>query len=886
MESDDDKYDYPLAAMEEEQYEEYQEQLYHQQHHSQSQSQSSQHHHQQQQQQQQQQCSSTHRQFNLTPLYDDEELVSVNKKKGGRQNEKGERQQKNRMKDSRSRDTRPLSQEGGSTKGNPLEYNGRVLAYLDSESETEDRSRDNSDDSVEEGGGGTRRHEEFYTPVHHNYGDDDEDDEEDEDDDEERPLRKSRSSNKLQINRDRPQSILSGSEMCLNRTLVLAFAIIFFLFIRDRTPWWKEHERRVALQKHHHHHFLDNTDDDDLETTKIDPMAVYNSNDDDSTHTRDHDPLNKYEKYTKGEPDPSNKYDEATAGERISNRPGSKSLHHGFMDETYSNRPEAKNSGSTAAMQAGVRKDGSSSPGQEIDEEKAAFLESVMRSPTKKNAGGHTGGSSNAVDGGGEGKEEVSPPPPLPPSSNYELTLPSSTGSDLGDSSGISSPEHDNLEDTLTNQQGGLDSQKSLPSYPLPSIDETSVKVSTGSDMSDISGESSVYWGEPKVDASFSTQETMSGSSSYEATSNGSVSSANPQNAQVKEMAWDGNEVGDVATAQIAADPNEESTPPPSKENTLTEAPPSSSNRYQPIMNQAVTGEEVKSVYKDSYYRWNHPFRPGIPGDDGKDVPVFWRIPRSASGTVEAVMSFCYRMVLANSMGTLAGHDRDETLAVMTVGNGADYVNVDMSRPVGIERAKGMSLGSSGLADIISTPFLFETADIFRDIPEAGKCFTLLRHPVDRAISLYHHYQIDESGNPNTAQYRGMTIDDYADQAAENNWMVRFLANKRSGSLNWHDLEVAKEVFGRKCLIGLVDKAEESLRRYERFFQWDKKVPNSEAKDTCLQQYLANGDTRKEHPTYEGTAAWETLRKKNEYDCLLYEFAEKLYTQQSTIYED
>ena len=129
----------------------------------------------------------------------------------------------------------------------------------------------------------------------------------------------------------------------------------------------------------------------------------------------------------------------------------------------------------------------------------------------------------------------------------------------------------------------------------------------------------------------------------------------------------------------------------------------------------------------------------------------------------------------------------------MTVGNGADYVNVDMSRPVGIERAKGMGLGSSGLADIISTPFLFETADIFRDIPEAGKCFTLLRHPVDRAISLYHHYQIDESGNPNTAQYRGMTIDDYADQAAENNWMVRFLANKRSGSLNWHDLEVAKE---------------------------------------------------------------------------------------------
>jgi len=226
-----------------------------------------------------------------------------------------------------------------------------------------------------------------------------------------------------------------------------------------------------------------------------------------------------------------------------------------------------------------------------------------------------------------------------------------------------------------------------------------------------------------------------------------------------------------------------------------------------------------------------------------------------------------------------------KTIDVVTLGTGAQYVNVDMSRPDGIQRAKGMGLGSSGLADVISTPFVFETAEVFKDVSEEGKCFTLLRHPVDRAISLYHHYQTDESGNPNTAVYKGLSIDEYADQVAENNWMVRFLANKRSGSLTWHDLEVAKEVFGRKCLVGLVDKAEESLRRYERFFGWDKKVSDSGSKDQCLTQYLANGDKRKDHPTYESTEAWEVLRKKNEYDCLLYEFAEKLYTQQDAIYE-
>ena len=92
-------------------------------------------------------------------------------------------------------------------------------------------------------------------------------------------------------------------------------------------------------------------------------------------------------------------------------------------------------------------------------------------------------------------------------------------------------------------------------------------------------------------------------------------------------------------------------------------------------------------------------------------------------------------------------------------------------------------------------------------------------------------------------------------------------------------------MFGRKCLVGLVDKAAESLRRYERFFGWDTKIPNSAAKDKCVRQYLEVGDKRKEHPNYVGTAAWETLRKKNEYDEILYEYAKNLYDQQSTIYE-
>ena len=288
-----------------------------------------------------------------------------------------------------------------------------------------------------------------------------------------------------------------------------------------------------------------------------------------------------------------------------------------------------------------------------------------------------------------------------------------------------------------------------------------------------------------------------------------------------------------------------------------------------------MNGDEIKAVYEDSFSKWNHPF------DDQKEVPVFWRIPRSASSTVEFALSYCYRMVMANG-----GHEaQDEKLGIIQVGTGAQYLNVDMSTQAGIQHAKDMNIGSSDMVNVISTPFLFETAaEIFKGSGgKTGKCFTLLRHPVDRAISQYHLYQMDESGNPNTAQYKGMSIDEFADAVSENNWLVRFLANKRSGNLTWQDLEVAKEVFGHKCLVGLVDKIDESLARYERFFGWDKKIPDSDRKDKCVRQYLDSGNKRQEHPTYEGTTAWETLRKKNEYDEILYEYAKNLFQQQEKI---
>ena len=239
--------------------------------------------------------------------------------------------------------------------------------------------------------------------------------------------------------------------------------------------------------------------------------------------------------------------------------------------------------------------------------------------------------------------------------------------------------------------------------------------------------------------------------------------------------------------------------------------------------------------YKDAFYRWN-----------GIDVPVFWRIPRSASGVIEATMTFCYGLTLANALG--AGFQDEvchywqhemlnlflclitnpfssrllQTLHITKVPAGAEYVNDDVSTPKGLEAAAELDLASSGLADVISNNCHSQRHSCSREMLHAAlaSCWSSsITIPfLPKGRRLYHK---------STQQYFDMTIDEFAEAVAENNWMVRFQTGKRSGTVSWHDLETAKEVFGRKCLVGLADRAEESFRRYKQFFRWDQNVPNN-----------------------------------------------------------
>lgn len=64
--------------------------------------------------------------------------------------------------------------------------------------------------------------------------------------------------------------------------------------------------------------------------------------------------------------------------------------------------------------------------------------------------------------------------------------------------------------------------------------------------------------------------------------------------------------------------------------------------------------QEVLDQYKDTMWRWNHPYR--IPERTevwgGIDTPVFWHIPNSGVTTVEEIFEHCYHMVIAGTTGS------------------------------------------------------------------------------------------------------------------------------------------------------------------------------------------------------------------------------------------
>lgn len=239
-------------------------------------------------------------------------------------------------------------------------------------------------------------------------------------------------------------------------------------------------------------------------------------------------------------------------------------------------------------------------------------------------------------------------------------------------------------------------------------------------------------------------------------------------------------------------------------------------------------------------------------------------------------------MTLAADAGGNRGNGQEETLRVLNLSRQVSYVNVDTSTHAGIAHAKKLNLVSSGLADIVISPLLHDASSLFSPT-RRGRMFTIFRHPIERAASLFYFIQDTQWKQPETRndQFADITIERfYRGGFAENNWMTRFLTNELTkGEITENDLNIAKEVLRRKCLVGLLEEKGETFKRIQKFFGWR---PKDEEGQDCFEKKLEwSWPMKHKHPMVEeGSRAWQLIRTANKFDLRLYDFAKKLFIQQ------
>jgi len=274
------------------------------------------------------------------------------------------------------------------------------------------------------------------------------------------------------------------------------------------------------------------------------------------------------------------------------------------------------------------------------------------------------------------------------------------------------------------------------------------------------------------------------------------------------------------------------------------------------------------------------------------DSPVFWHIPKAGGSTVKDIMGTCHRFTMASEYGIVEGHDQDTEISVVRPGgvpvdqDPSPFVNVDPTTIPGIDRCVELGLAESGFADCIVTPWIGESNKIFSP-GHRGRLFTVFRHPVDRVISLFFYLQVadwEPTFNPDLAN---MSLEEYAaSPLIENNWMTRQLTSAFEGDLTDQHLEIAKEIVGKKFLVGLLHEKERTMDRVEKFFRWKYRV-NPENQEKCRENLLSSGANsnsanKKEKPK-PGDSGYDAVAWQNNYDIQLYEYIEQLFEEQEEL---
>lgn len=255
------------------------------------------------------------------------------------------------------------------------------------------------------------------------------------------------------------------------------------------------------------------------------------------------------------------------------------------------------------------------------------------------------------------------------------------------------------------------------------------------------------------------------------------------------------------------------------------------------------------------------------------DMLFFWHLPRSAGTTFQIIASKCLGFVLAAEYGGAIGADNQRLRVVDLAKPKGKFVNVDVTTISGLKRAKRLGLAQSRLADLIYSEKFQHAADLF-DVKYQGRAFTFMRDPIERCLSLYQSLSSRKSFQ--------MTLGEFAQSdLVIDNYMVRELTGKENAKLDERDLSIAKEILGKRVVIGLTTDPAGSFKRFQNFFGW--KLSSSQEK--CVNELLLKDWAKKGNQlqVMGGDKSMQLLKNVNEYDMELYAFAKELYQHQGRL---
>jgi len=335
-------------------------------------------------------------------------------------------------------------------------------------------------------------------------------------------------------------------------------------------------------------------------------------------------------------------------------------------------------------------------------------------------------------------------------------------------------------------------------------------------------------------------------------------------------------------------------------------------------------------------------------------VPFFWHIPRCGGTTLSNLFGSCLSLIQASSSlsspllfhrdddEALASRFRDPTMYIVRR-EGQQFANVDLNSLEGVMRAAEGKLIQKAMAEVVLVPNVRLGSLLFGDVGDEpgikngeedqnegrgeevdyemnagtprevefkGVLFTMFRHPIERTASWFYHKQSVQDSVHYDPSLEIYSLTDWINSPS---YMTDYMVRTLVGKVDTHfhlvreDLDVAKEILRRKCLVGLLDEKSESMRRFIKFFGWNAELQrdsimltegeetaeaiqaerwhNQIVKDEECQDRLLHWDwmNKHKHPVVEeGSLEYKLLESKNRYDLELYMYARQLFEEQFT----